>query len=346
MNYIKALELLYDRLSTTKLSTTAIAMVLSLIHIANRICFSKKSFPVSLGELEYITQAKLTRIIEARNSLVNAGLILWTTKNNGEAARYELIFFEPTHPDNTISYITLLENVYGAILPTQQLSTPAIAILLAMFHLFNANKYPDNLSIPRTTLLVITSLPLSTLNNNINKLLDMELIKRTNRTGNQSSIYQLGDLLKNIEGETQIETQSETQVETHTKTQTETQTQCIHKQHNSNQCNIRESTSLPIPTLEEIKNYAQSQGYNNVDALENFFSYYESVGWVKKGAPIVKWTSALDKWMRDEKKYHLQHNASQGCKNKNQFLNYTNSTDKKVADEFEKLFLVEANKPS
>lgn len=51
------------------------------------------------------------------------------------------------------------------------------------------------------------------------------------------------------------------------------------------------------PTLEQLSEYANQQGYKGFDA-QRFISYYESQGWKKKnGQPLVDWKAGVRNWM-------------------------------------------------
>lgn len=51
------------------------------------------------------------------------------------------------------------------------------------------------------------------------------------------------------------------------------------------------------PTIEDIKNYCRET--NSPIDPQYFFDYYESIGWVRGGQPIVDWKTALRSWERN-----------------------------------------------
>lgn len=53
-----------------------------------------------------------------------------------------------------------------------------------------------------------------------------------------------------------------------------------------------------IPTLDEVKAYAIEKGSTELEA-EKFFDYWESMGWMRHGSPIVKWKPAFAQWLRN-----------------------------------------------
>lgn len=53
------------------------------------------------------------------------------------------------------------------------------------------------------------------------------------------------------------------------------------------------------PTLSEVMVYAGQIGMNG-GSPEEFFDYYEAIGWVQgKGKPIRKWQAACRRWHRN-----------------------------------------------
>ena len=56
-------------------------------------------------------------------------------------------------------------------------------------------------------------------------------------------------------------------------------------------------TRFRPPSLDEIRDYAESQGLDAVDP-EAFHAYYESNGWKVGKNPMKSWTAALHSWQR------------------------------------------------
>ena len=52
---------------------------------------------------------------------------------------------------------------------------------------------------------------------------------------------------------------------------------------------------MPIPSLEEVKNAAPGLGVD-LSVAEEFWNYYEGVGWESKGSKIRKWRPLLKAW--------------------------------------------------
>jgi len=59
-----------------------------------------------------------------------------------------------------------------------------------------------------------------------------------------------------------------------------------------------------IPTTNEVKEYAESIGYN-LDP-DKFIDYYEMVGWRVNKQPMKNWKAAVRTWKRNEKSYQRQ----------------------------------------
>jgi len=64
-----------------------------------------------------------------------------------------------------------------------------------------------------------------------------------------------------------------------------------------------EKKEFTPPTMEGIKEYIQTLGYNpakaNEDA-ERIFNYYDAVGWVVGRSPVIKWRPLVRKWMSND----------------------------------------------
>lgn len=62
-------------------------------------------------------------------------------------------------------------------------------------------------------------------------------------------------------------------------------------------------TTLPTPTLDELRSYCLENGMDDLD-YEYFYNYYESNGWVNKnGNPIKNWKSKIKIWYKDDKEH-------------------------------------------
>ncbi len=57
---------------------------------------------------------------------------------------------------------------------------------------------------------------------------------------------------------------------------------------------VRQKVRFSPPTHDEVWRYAESIGM--ADLADKFFNYYESIGWMRSGHPIVDWKAALDLW--------------------------------------------------
>lgn len=65
-----------------------------------------------------------------------------------------------------------------------------------------------------------------------------------------------------------------------------------------------ENSRFKKPTVEEIKAYCQEKSYQ-VDA-ENFYTYYESVGWKRGKTPMKSWKMTLANWHRNALKWEKE----------------------------------------
>lgn len=64
------------------------------------------------------------------------------------------------------------------------------------------------------------------------------------------------------------------------------------------------------PTVEDVKQYAESIGHPEFDA-ERFVNYYTTTGWrLKGGQPIKNWQACVRDWIRRDEKRQQEGNAS------------------------------------
>ena len=60
---------------------------------------------------------------------------------------------------------------------------------------------------------------------------------------------------------------------------------------------------LPVPTLEEVEEYAK--GFDNLTFTAAYFFYhYDALGWKSKGETVYNWQSLFTAWANDPKKCH------------------------------------------
>lgn len=71
----------------------------------------------------------------------------------------------------------------------------------------------------------------------------------------------------------------------------------------------------PPPTIEEVKAYFKSEGYQE-DAAIRFFKYYEALDWFDgNGKPVLRWKGkAISSWFKPEAKLKVE------TKNKSSFF--------------------------
>lgn len=65
------------------------------------------------------------------------------------------------------------------------------------------------------------------------------------------------------------------------------------------------TTRSLIPTLDEVKAHAAEKGISE-DTAEAFFDYWESMGWKRRGSPLVKWKAAFATWVRNDEKWNKE----------------------------------------
>ena len=55
------------------------------------------------------------------------------------------------------------------------------------------------------------------------------------------------------------------------------------------------------PTIEEIYSYMQERDYDSRDEAENFYDYWESVGWSRRNGKIKDWRATVRTWLKNAK---------------------------------------------
>lgn len=61
---------------------------------------------------------------------------------------------------------------------------------------------------------------------------------------------------------------------------------------------------LPIPTIDEVREYVNSKGYD-IDVMA-FWSYYDAREWMKDGKPIKNWHLQVATWVKNQNRYNNQ----------------------------------------
>jgi hypothetical protein len=70
----------------------------------------------------------------------------------------------------------------------------------------------------------------------------------------------------------------------------------ITRSNDANQSQNNGTAAIKTPSLDECLKYFEFNNRTSSDA-EEFFEYYESIGWVISGNPIIKWKYAANRWM-------------------------------------------------
>lgn len=118
MNYIAEINAFYDWLEINPLSTSAIVLWHSLMHINNK-CRWAKEFTVAASVLSVKSGLTDRTIRNARNELKQKGRIDWKTRGGNKSAAYTLLSLSETISDNVTVSIT--DNATDSV--TDNLST-------------------------------------------------------------------------------------------------------------------------------------------------------------------------------------------------------------------------------
>ena len=57
-----------------------------------------------------------------------------------------------------------------------------------------------------------------------------------------------------------------------------------------------------VPTLDEVKTFAATIGIQ-ADIAEEFWNYYDGIGWQSKGSPVRKWRPLLKAWQNAHRRF-------------------------------------------
>lgn len=103
MNYLLQLKAFYDRLETSPLNSSEIALWHALMNINNKSAWSDK-FAVASSVLCQKAGLQSRNFFKTRNALQQAGYIKWSQRKGNQAAEYHLIIlYEPLRAYNAHS---------------------------------------------------------------------------------------------------------------------------------------------------------------------------------------------------------------------------------------------------
>ena len=66
-----------------------------------------------------------------------------------------------------------------------------------------------------------------------------------------------------------------------------------------------------IPTIEEVKEFAESEMIGSKDSPDSFYNYYEARGWMMQKTPMKNWKAAYKNWTKNEKQYEAVKGTNQ-----------------------------------
>ena len=66
-----------------------------------------------------------------------------------------------------------------------------------------------------------------------------------------------------------------------------------------------------IPSVEEVKEYAESEMIGSKDSPDSFYNYYEARGWMMQKTPMKNWKAAYKNWTKNEKQYEAVKGTNQ-----------------------------------
>ncbi|SNR66220.1 hypothetical protein SAMN06265371_10839 [Lutibacter agarilyticus] len=180
-----------------------------------------------------------------------------------------------------MNYIKHLNAILDQFSKDRRLNTTHISLYLALFYIWNYNRFPKDFFINREEVMSQSKIgSKSTYHKCIKELSNWKYIlyspSHNPFKGSRVQLFQFGtseiqgvDLDRPINGQASVSYIN------------------INK-HNTN-------INKPL-SIKEIFNFFKKKNWSENEA-EKFFNYYESVGWKKGNNPIENWQAAAESWM-------------------------------------------------
>lgn len=189
-----------------------------------------------------------------------------------------------------VNYIKHLESVTLRMADDGRLNTSHVSMYLALFLIWNHNRFQNPLSINRSEVMKISKIgSQATYHKCMNGLHNWDYLKyEPSHNPLKGSLIHLFNFDTTAE---QVPTQPPTQAPIQVVDTFINNTK--QKKHTNN-------TNFVVPTLEEIKAFFK----NDLEA-EKFFNYYNSNGWLVGGRTKMKnWNAAASNWLLNLKKFN------------------------------------------
>jgi hypothetical protein len=198
-----------------------------------------------------------------------------------------------------MNYIKQLSTVIEKFSEDDRLNTAHVSLYLALFQLWNLNRFKNPISINRAEVMKISKIgSKGTYHRCLNDFNNWSYLKyEPSHNPLKGSIVYMFNFETSIgQASVQVQGQLLTQV------QGQVSEPSINNNKQKKQLNIK---NFSVPTMEEIKDFFLSSEGGDLEA-EKFFNYYSSKGWLVGNAKMKVWKAAAKNWMLNSKKFNSQ----------------------------------------
>lgn len=204
-----------------------------------------------------------------------------------------------------MNYITHLTAVIDEFTRDDELNPSDISLYLALFYLWNINRFKNPLSVNRSEVMSVSKIgSKSTYHKCLKKLHAKNfIVYHPSHNPMKGSLIDM--TIFGTSTGTTTRTSSEQVVE-------QALVPSINRINNTNSLNNKKNTSFYKPSIEEVKDFFKKSPFTEhaeVEA-EKYFNYYSSKGWiVGNKSPMKDWKAAARNWKLNANKFQAANNT-------------------------------------
>ncbi len=198
-----------------------------------------------------------------------------------------------------MNYITHLTAVIDEFTRDDELNPSDISLYLALFYLWNINRFKNPLSVNRSEVMSVSKIgSKSTYHKCLKKLHAKNyIVYHPSHNPMKGSLIDL--TIFGTSSRTSTGTSSE-------QVAGQVLVPSVNNSNTINSKNNKKNNSFYLPTFEEVQEFFQ----NDTEA-EKYFNYYSSKGWVVGNkSPMKDWKAAARNWKLNAEKFKVQSNPS------------------------------------
>lgn len=198
-----------------------------------------------------------------------------------------------------MNYITHLTAVIDEFTRDDELNPSDISLYLALFYLWNINRFKNPLSVNRSEVMSVSKIgSKSTYHKCLKKLHEKKyIVYHPSHNPMKGSLIDL--TIFGTSSRTSTGTSSE-------QVAGQVLVPSVNNLNTTNSKNNKKNTSFYLPTFEEVLEFFQ----NDTEA-EKYFNYYSSKGWVVGNkSPMKDWKAAARNWKLNAEKFKVQSKQS------------------------------------